>query len=299
MKHAYLIMAHNEPYILEKLLKLIDYPDNDIFLHIDKKAKDLKKEDITKWVSKSNLYFIPRMDLRWGTNSLINCTLNLLELAVNHKSYAYYHLISGVDLPLNTQKEMHKFFDKNMGKEFIHFYRHDGIDERRLERVKYYHLFNKNLRSKSKIKRFISNKLYYNTLKIEKLLKINRVKDKKYMFGANWFSITDELANYIISKKKEIEKEYKHTSCCDELFIQTIVYNSNFYDKLYLKKDDDYKASMRCIDWERGEPYTFREEDFKMLMDSKMFFARKFSSTTDKKIIDMIYKEVSNKTIEK
>ena len=38
MKHAYLIMAHNEPYILEKLLKLIDYSDNDIFLHIDKKS---------------------------------------------------------------------------------------------------------------------------------------------------------------------------------------------------------------------------------------------------------------------
>ena len=295
MKHAYLIMAHNEPYILEKLLKLIDYTDNDIFLHIDKKSHDLKKEEIAKWVNKSNLYFIPRMDLRWGTNSLINCTLNLLELAVNHKHYAYYHLISGVDLPLKNQEEIHIFFDKNMGREFVHFYSHKDIDERRLERVKYYHIFSGNLKSKSKIKRIISSKLYYNFLKIQKKLKVNRIKNKKYMFGAEWFSITDDLARYIVSKKKEIEKEYKYTSCCDELFIQTLVYNSKFYDNLYLKKDDAYEASMRCIDWTRGDPYTFREEDFKMLMKSGMFFARKFSTNVDKKIIDLIYEKVSNK----
>ncbi len=295
MKHAYLIMAHNEPYILEKLLKLIDYTDNDIFLHIDKKSHDLKKEEIAKWVNKSNLYFIPRMDLRWGTNSLINCTLNLLELAVNHKHYAYYHLISGVDLPLKNQEEIHSFFDKNMGREFVHFYSHKDIDERRLERVKYYHIFSGNLKSKSKIKRIISSKLYYNFLKIQKKLKVNRIKNKKYMFGAEWFSITDDLARYIVSLKKEIEKEYKYTSCCDELFIQTLVYNSKFYDNLYLKKDDAYEASMRCIDWTRGDPYTFREEDFKMLMKSGMFFARKFSTNVDKKIIDLIYEKVSNK----
>ena len=221
MKHVYLIMAHNEPYILERLLKLIDYKDNDIFLHIDKKASNLKKEEISNWVKESNLYFVPRMDLRWGTNSQINCTLNLLELAVNHKHYDYYHLISGVDLPLKSQKEIHDFFKKNSGKEFIHFYRHDAIDERRLERVKYYHLFNGNLRSKSRIKKLISSKLYYNTLKIEKMLKVNRVKNKKYMFGANWFSITDNLARYVLSKEDYIRKRYKYTMCADEIFLQT------------------------------------------------------------------------------
>ena len=35
-KHAYLIMAHNNFYILEKLLHLLDDPRNDIYVHIDK-----------------------------------------------------------------------------------------------------------------------------------------------------------------------------------------------------------------------------------------------------------------------
>ena len=125
------------------------------------------------------------------------------------------------------------------------------------------------------------------------MLKVDRVKNKEYMFGANWFSITDELARYIVSRKDVIKKEYKYTSCADELVVQSLIYNTKFYDNLYLKKDDDYRACMRCIDWTRGEPYTFRKEDFKMLMDSKMFFARKFSSSVDVDIIDMIYEKVS------
>ena len=39
-KHAYLIMAHDNFYILEKLIQLIDYDLNDIYIHIDKKAKN-------------------------------------------------------------------------------------------------------------------------------------------------------------------------------------------------------------------------------------------------------------------
>lgn len=38
MKHAYLIMAANEFEELLVLLKALDYEDNAIFLHIDKKA---------------------------------------------------------------------------------------------------------------------------------------------------------------------------------------------------------------------------------------------------------------------
>ena len=39
-KHAYLIMAHNNFGILEKLLMLLDDQRNDIYIHIDKKVKD-------------------------------------------------------------------------------------------------------------------------------------------------------------------------------------------------------------------------------------------------------------------
>lgn len=38
MKHAFLIIAHNEYPILEVLLSMLDDERNDIYLHIDKRA---------------------------------------------------------------------------------------------------------------------------------------------------------------------------------------------------------------------------------------------------------------------
>lgn len=44
MKHAYLIVAHTDFKILERLLDLLDYPGNDIYVHIDKKVSyDIKQ----------------------------------------------------------------------------------------------------------------------------------------------------------------------------------------------------------------------------------------------------------------
>lgn len=39
-KHAYMIIAHNEFDLLEILVRLLDDPRNDIYVHIDAKVKD-------------------------------------------------------------------------------------------------------------------------------------------------------------------------------------------------------------------------------------------------------------------
>jgi hypothetical protein len=40
MKHAYLIIAHNEFKILSYLVKALDDERNDIYVHIDKRLKN-------------------------------------------------------------------------------------------------------------------------------------------------------------------------------------------------------------------------------------------------------------------
>lgn len=45
-RHAYLIMAHNNWGVLTKLFSFLDSPDNDIYFHIDKKAKDFDWQKI-------------------------------------------------------------------------------------------------------------------------------------------------------------------------------------------------------------------------------------------------------------
>ncbi|MCI8486654.1 MAG: beta-1,6-N-acetylglucosaminyltransferase [Clostridia bacterium] len=292
-KHAYLIMAHDDFYILEKLLELIDDKRNDIFLHVDKKSKSFDREKIIKIIKNSNIYFIDRMEINWGGFSQVKCELKLLETATQNRNYTYYHLLSGIDMPLKTQNEIHKFMNENLGKIFIHFAGEKIEKEHEIkERISRYYPMQEYMKHKNKIVRKISMNLKNIIEKIQIKLKIDRTKkiDKAIKTGANWFSITDECAKYILENKKYIYKHFKSSYCADELFIQTLIYNTKFMDKLYYNKmDDNYISCMRKIDWTRGCPYIYKSEDFDELIHSNYIFARKFSTDVDKKIVDLIY----------
>lgn len=290
-KHAYLIIAHNEFYILEKLIKLIDNEKNDIFLHIDKKVKKFDFKKFERMVKKSNLYFTKRIDVVWASSSQIKCELLMLEEATKKGNYSYYHLISGVDLPIKSQEYIHDFFDNCGNKEFIHYRDYDKLESHLIPRVKYYHLFVSAFRDKS-FKGKIKYKFYNLFMKIQYKLKINRAKNNNYRSGANWFSITDDCARYIVKNKKEILKQYKYTRCADEIFLQSLILNTKYFDNLYLKSKDNNESIMRLIDWNRGKPYTFKLEDYEELINSDMLFARKFSTKDNKKLIDKIYEKI-------
>lgn len=302
-KHAYLIMAHNELYVLERLLGLIDDERNDIFIHIDKKCNEITEEMLQKVINKSNLYFLKeRKDLKWGGVSLVECEISLLELALNKGNYEYYHLLSGVDLPIKSQDYIHEFFEKNKGMEFIGF---NNFDEER-KKVAYYYFFQETAPRKSKgksLKVKFNNFLhvFYRVLDrmiilIQKFLIINRLKNFKGKIcrGSQWISITNNLVADLISDKDEILSMYKYTAYPDEIFIQTYAYNSKYRDKIYNLKDE-YSGCLRYIDWTRGWPYTFRHDDFNEVINSDKLFARKFNSKVDSKIIDEIYKTICSK----
>ena len=52
--------------------------------------------------------YVDRVPVNWG-GSQIRAELSLLKCAVK-KKYDYYHLVSGADLPIKTQDEIHQFF---------------------------------------------------------------------------------------------------------------------------------------------------------------------------------------------
>lgn len=115
------------------------------------------------------------------------------------------------------------------------------------------------------------------------MLNINRVKNnKKYYKGHEWFSLTQEFVKYLLNTDI---KKYYHTFCADEIFISTILMNSP------LKKDISSYPT-RYIDWKRGCPYTFKNNDYDELITCNSLFARKFDLNLDKEIIDSIHNYV-------
>ena len=84
------------------------------------------------------------------------------------------------------------------------------------------------------------------------------------------------------------------------MFIQTIIYNSEFEKKLYNRQyDDSEDGNMRHIDikirGKNGSPYTWRIDDFKELDNSKCLIARKFDINVDKKIVEKILENTEGK----
>lgn len=48
-KQAYLIIAHKADLAFKALLKMLDDPRNDIFIHMDKKIHSIMKQKQTVW----------------------------------------------------------------------------------------------------------------------------------------------------------------------------------------------------------------------------------------------------------
>ena len=261
-KHAYLIMAHGNWKILKLLLSLLDYENHDIFLHIDAKSKNHIPKNVLDAVSKSKLIVLDSKNIYWADYSIVECELRLLETAKKVGKYSYFHLISGVDLPIKPVGDIYNFFEKS-GKNFIGIVPNEVYYS--IRRVKFYHPFTRMKSYRNcKFLKGLDRLLEY----VQNLMRINRLRNInwKIIDGWQWFSITEEFCDYLLENKKIIEAVFKNTISCDELVFQTLIFNSKYYETLY-DASDLKNGSMRYIDWKRGKPYTLclRESLMKLI----------------------------------
>ena len=292
MRHAILITTHDNVEISKNLLSLYDDKNIDFYFLIDKKAKSYNEEVLKDICKKSNVYFVPKINIYWGSFSQIQAEYILLENAVK-KSYDYYHLISGCDIPLYTKNEFFDFFEQNKGKEFVEYSPKEIAEKNKVQdRVKYYYAFMESVREKSAIKRKPKTFLREFFLKLQKLLKIDRTKGKEFQYGSNWFDITDDFAKYVLKNKPWVIKHFKKTCCADELFLQTLLFNSPFYSNNYycLNEKNRILQRNRYTDWTRGQPYTFKKEDYNEIINIKeSLFIRKFNYKNDAEIVNKLF----------
>ena len=306
-KHAYLIMAHNQFEILKELIMALDDNRNDIFVHIDKKSVDFPIDRLNGCVRFSGLYVIPRMEVNWGGYSQIACELHLMDCAREHGDYEYYHLLTGVFYPLKSQDYMHEFFELHSGMEFV------GFDNSRDYgwRAKYVHLFSeigKPITKRQKLQLFVREKY----LGLQSKLNIVKGCTKGIIFkkGIVYWSITQNAVDYILAKMDEIKKIYANSFCADELFVQTILYNSEFKGKIFDLKND-FSGSLRTAkppqSWESNavknmvqntRDNSLTVEDVDWLMNSGAFYAMKFIGDDGLNAISLIKELIEERKFE-
>jgi hypothetical protein len=278
MKHAYLVMAHNEPELLKTLLSVLDDERNDIYLHIDARAVDLYNQFLSFRMEKGNLILLEqRIAVHWGDISQVEVEYDLFEAAFRKGPYGYYHLLSGVDLPIKSQDYIHAFFKQHAGKEFVGFWIGEGHRKDVYRKVYRYYLFTRYFKEGSVVIHGFTAFVRNVFLALQKVTRFKRKHDYEFCKGFNWVSITNDFCRYLIENKDNVMHTFKYTLCPDEIFIQTLIWNSPFRANIY-DSSDVLNGSMRAIDWQRGSPYVWKESDMEELRTSPYLFARKFSS---------------------
>lgn len=124
IKHAILVITHDNEFITSNVIKLYDDYNIDFYILVDKKS-DFNFQMFENINKRSKVYFIKKHKVCWGNYSQIAAELLLLKEATK-KRYDYYHLISGCDLPLFSKDEFLNFFIENNGVEFVDF-----VDEKK------------------------------------------------------------------------------------------------------------------------------------------------------------------------
>lgn len=280
-------MAHNNWYTLEKLIRIIDAPWNDIYLHIDSKSKDFNERYFLSLSKTSAIRLTRRHDVIWGNESQIKAEMELFKTSYRKGPYHYYHFLSGTDLPLLDAKGIYNFFeDKNCNylyveqevspfvwrlKNYINVFRSTWIPER----------IRKNLN--------VLSEIYQYKMKTDRLVWL-KTKYPILGKGHNWCDLTQAAVEKLVAAKKDIRRFTRFTHCSDEMYKQIVLLNQP-ENSIGSIADTD----IRFIDWNKkgNHPRTFTIQDYDTLMDKAAHgyvFARKFDERIDEEIIDKIYR---------
>lgn len=290
-RHAYLIIANRNPGQLQTLLTLLDDSRNDIYLLVDRKSVGYPRDFQLNYAT---LFSVSPLVIDWGSYSQIEAEMHLFKAAAPGK-YDYYHLLSGLDLPLANQDEIHDFFDAHPGEEFITYSSLES-GAQLLARVQKYHFTHK-FRQPSKAMRLFR--------KIERaeqrVFPVRRKLQNKLAFGSQWVSLEDDLVQVLAAKEEQIRVMFNRGFLVDELLVPTMLnLHPEFKEKVYYDqpvhdRPEEFQGNLRYINWWDGSPYTWREKDYETLLAARRqghLFSRKFDAEIDSVIIDKIADKV-------
>lgn len=289
MKHAYLIIAHDRPAELGALIDALDYPGNEIFLHIDAKSTMNLRPFIgrTKY---SPLNFIDRRSVSWGGNSQIEVELDLFEAAYKQGNYRYFHMLSGIDYPVKSQPYIQSYFERYDGENFISLKDADDSSANFKMRFQQYHFLQDSLIGK---KRNFWKYVDFASCYLQRAVGVERFKGRPMKRHINWISVTDDVVSLLVENRARISREYRWTYCCDEVFVLSEIWNTPLKDTI------SSRGNLRYIQWKQFGPHdcspkVLTEEDLPFLESPDILFARKFTLPASEKLYRELQKRMDN-----
>jgi hypothetical protein len=311
MRINYIILAHDNPLQLKRLIEQLT--DNEVYfyIHIDEKIELNQFEKALEGINNIYLFKDDRLKVTWGSFSIVKVTILMIKKIIKDGASGYCILMSGRDYPIKTKGYIKSYLINNYGLNFI-----SGLSlfspkswAKALNRIEKYNFYlDDNIRAVESLYSIYEKKFYKKESK--SLRKIYRVlrSDYKYKWGvirifkkrkfpeylnpyggSQWWALPIETIKIIddfIIKNKNYLNFHRYTHCPDEIFFHSIIYSN-------LKKEH-ITDSITYVDWTRENcklPVTFKLDDFHELSKVKnKLFARKFDESVDSEILNIIDK---------
>lgn len=289
MNIAYIYICHNNPEMLRRVAKALEYKNDMIFVHVDKKTDERPFYEESKECT--NIVFLKdRIDNYWGGFNSIIVTIKLLKFAREHGGYSRYVLLQGQDFPLVSAEKIHAFFEEN---ETEYCKAKDiTVSKKKGDYMKWAGYWYMDCCSRNPFKmglRYLFNR-------------INRlgIRYRKGTFDANgepwhvykgWaqFALTDSCVNHIISvyeNNKAYNKFMKHRFPPDEIYIHTIIHNSPFRNKvsnlpIYNREGKETLLNVTYFEYP-DEVTVFKEaSEYAWLKETGCLFVRKVNTSSN------------------
>ncbi|API89859.1 glycosyl transferase [Marinilactibacillus sp. 15R] len=313
-KLAYLILAHNDPTNLKRMIDALN-EHADFFVHIDKKNDEILFTELFQ--EYDNVIFISdRYKIYWGGFSIIKAELALAREALS-RSYEYsrYILLSGSDYPIKPNDFIRDFFENYDSIQFIRGINLDKLTNKELfeSHIDYWQKHDYPFISKTntfafKAFRALTNKVLRN-FKLSK--KIRHSKFDIYQ-GSQWWALTGDCLFDLVRMYDENRKDYKVFEIIfapDEKFFHTLFFNSAYASKnqvggpdkpIYMEKrgKDTSKQTAKLANihyLDSSMTKWFTEEDYKILKDSDKLFVRKVSTEFSTPLLNKIDLDILRK----
>jgi len=291
MKIAYIILAHKLPEQLVRLVRKLNDDDARFFIHIDKRTADpIRRRMVEPLSTCKNIEYLKRHAVNWGDFGCVEATLEgLKQAAASGGSYDYTILLTGQCYPIKSNAQIKERLGAHRGGSFIEYFPlpHEPWQNENggLDRLNFYYV-NWRGRRRSLFKRALLS-LPPSWLALVKQSPIWRLPpaDLDLFGGSAYWCLTRDCVEYINDFARQNRKFvdfFKYSLIPDEILFQTILLNSPLKDRMI-------NDNLRYILWSSSShPYNLGREDASRFVNSDKLFARKFDTTVDSEVLDLI-----------
>lgn len=295
MKFAFLILAHEDPDHLRRLINALDDPRFDFFVHVDRKAnlEDFRFEGYQ--LQHSTLTVLEnRVTTYWGDMTLVDAMLKLYRRAYKTKHYDRYITLSGLDYPLASNQEIYDVLS-DLSREYISA---RPLGQELAFRLRGIYLWKYHILARI-ARRLVCN---YHVVMHPDKLRIRKEDPQKaeVYFSSQWHALSGDCVAWMLKTLEDnprISRFFRYSYAPDEMLIPTLIFNSPYGDRVIpgnFPEGQDFEelfASLPTIHHLRRENknvVVFREEDYEELMASRKLFCRKTRTGISDSLLDRI-----------